>query len=444
MKRLIKEFDGVREIVYVADTENYDLLFMNQAGLEALGYKNRAQVVGRKCHEVLQGIPEPCSFCTNNKLCKERFLEWVRLNPITGKSYRLKDKLIDWEDGIAHMEIAEDITEYSMHKMETEIKNRAESEKIVMECIKMMYSSVDTDVAINNTLEIMGKYLGGERTYIFHVRGKVMDNTYEWCAEGVTREKDSLQNVPVMTIQRWIPFFYKDECVIIEDIEDIKEEAPEEYDILKPQSICSLITVPFIEKGRLVGYFGVDNPRTGSLNEMSNILKMLAYFFQSLLERKKREDYLKKIGYTDGLTGALNRNAFIRDTMPDDEQELVSAGCFFIDINGLKRTNDTYGHEAGDELIRKIHRIICSEAKGFPVYRLGGDEFVVLCRNITREELNSIEVRMREELSGKNGCNAAVGVAFLENPTDLNIMIDEADHEMYQDKEQYYSNHKIS
>ncbi|MCM1496176.1 MAG: diguanylate cyclase [Bacteroides sp.] len=444
MESMLEEFDGVREIVYVADMENYDLLFINKAGLNALGYENREQVAGKKCYELLQGFQSPCSYCKNEELCREEFLEWVHHNSVTNKNYRIKDKLIPWDGRLVRMEIAEDITEYSMHKMETEIKNRLESERIVMDCIKMMYSSVETDIAINNTLEILGKYLGGERTYIFHVHGKSMDNTYEWCAEGVSREIDSLQNVPITIIERWIPFFNENECVIIEDVEKIKEESPAEYETLKPQNIQSLITVPIIEKGKLAGYFGIDNPRMGNLNEISNILKMLAYFFQFLLERKKRDDYLKKLGYTDGMTGALNRNAFIRDTMPDDNRELVSAGCFFIDINGLKRMNDTHGHEAGDELIRQVYRIVCSEVKDYPVYRLGGDEFVVLCQNISREDMAVMEQKLRKRLDGEQGCSAAVGAGYLENPNDLGVIIDEADQRMYQAKELYYNRQKTN
>lgn len=442
MKRIFKEFDGVREIVYISDLENQELLFMNKAGLEAFGYENMEQVVGRKCYEVLHGTGGPCAFCTNNQLSKDTYLEWIHVNPVTGRKYYLKDKLVEWEDRTARIEIAADMTENNVENMELGIKKRLESEKIVMDCIKMMYSSVETDVAINNTLEMLGKYLKGERTYVFHVYGKTMNNTYEWCAEGVIQEIDSLQDVPISTIDRWLPFFNNNECVIIEDLEQIRETAPEEYAVLKPQNITSLITVPMIEKGKLVGYFGVDNPHPNYLYEISNILKMLAYFFQSLLERKRREDYLKKIGFTDAMTGALNRNAFIRDTMPDDNRELLSAGCFFIDINGLKRTNDTYGHEAGDELICNIYRIVCSVAGIYSVYRLGGDEFVVLCQNISKQKLDTMETQMREELGGKHGCSAAVGVSFLENPKDLGIMLEEADKMMYEDKKRYYREHK--
>lgn len=443
MERIIKEFDGVREMVYVSDPEDYNLMFINKAALQTLGYREFEQVKGKKCYEVLHGLQQPCEFCTNSRLCRENYLEWIHEAHIAGRDCRIKDKLISWGDRDVRIEIAEDIAEAAMYDMEAEKKSRMNNERIVLECVKMMYSSLETDIAINNALRVLGTTLGSERTYIFHVFGKYMDNTYEWCAEGVSQEIDNLQNVPIGTIDRWMPYFSKNECVIIENLEDIREYAPDEYDILKRQKVDSLITVPMMDKGKLVGYFGVDNPRTGNLNEMSNILKMLAYFFQSLLERKKREDYLRKIGFTDAMTGALNRNAYIRDTMREDNGAVTSIGCFFIDINGLKRNNDIFGHETGDELIRKIYQIISAEVKNYPVYRLGGDEFVVLCQNIEKAELDSIEKCLRQELNGKHGCSAAIGSGYAESFNDLSTIIEEADQRMYQDKKQYHRNVNI-
>ncbi len=440
MKKYIKEFDGVREIVYAADTKKHELLFINKAGLEAFGYERLEQVVGKTCHEILQGQDFPCSFCGDERLNEEEYLEWTHENPVTGRKYRIKSKLIPWdgEDRTVRLEIADDITERDVQEMEIKTEKRAKSEKIVMDCIKMMYSTVETDVAINRTLETLGNYFKGERVYVFRIHGRFMDNTYEWCAKGVSHEIDTLQNIPITIIDRWIPCFDKDECVIIEDLEQIKDTSPEEYAILKPQNIQSMITVPLIENGKLGGYFGIDNPWADNLHEISDILKMLAYFFQSLLERKKREDYLKKIGFTDGMTGALNRNAFIRDTMIGNSGGFLTTGCFFIDINELKKTNDTYGHEVGDKLILQIYKIICAIVGEYPVYRLGGDEFVVLCQNISAENMEKLESELKEELGGKNGCSAAVGQSFLENPKDLSLLMETADKRMYADKEAHY------
>lgn len=104
----------------------------------------------------------------------------------------------------------------------------------------------------------------------------------------------------------------------------------------------------------------------------------------------------------------------------------------------MKKTNDTYGHEAGDKLILQIYNIICDVVGEYPVYRLGGDEFVVLCQNISAEDMEKLESRLKEELGGKNGCSAAVGQSFLENPGDLSLLMEEADKKMYKDKEVYY------
>lgn len=436
---IIDAFDGIREIVYMAKPEDGKLLYLNQSGMEIAGYGKWEQVKGRKYYEAFPGWEHPDALFTGDGLGQEKFLERIYDNPVTGKRYRLKDKLVKWDERLVQLGIAEEIVgggEWQNAGSAREL----ECEAVVMECIKMMYSSVDTNVAINNTLEKLGMHLCAERTYIFRVHKKSMDNIYEWCAEGVTQEMDSLQNVSLSVIDRWIPEFRQNKCVIIQNLEEIKESAPEEYAILKPQNVQSLITVPLIEQGRFVGYFGVDNPHAGNLNEISNILKMLAYFFQSLLERKRREDYLKKIGFTDGMTGAWNRNAFIRDTMSEGNIELNAIGIFYIDINGLKKMNDTYGHEAGDGLIRQVYQIVCSVMKGFPIYRLGGDEFVVLCANILADRLSDLEEKLREELDGRNGCSAAVGVSYLENPKDLGGLIEEADKRMYKDKRQYYKN----
>lgn len=431
MKKMLEEFDAVREIVYAADTESYELLFLNKSGLYALGYWDREEVIGKKCYEILQGKDSPCEYCNNAKLCREEYLEWEFENPITKRLYRLKDKLIGWDGRDVRLEIADDFTAAG--------EKRRERERVVMECVRQMYSSIETDVAIHNTLRALGTYLGGERTYIFHVHGKYMDNTYEWCAEGVSTEIDSLQNLPITIIDRWMPAFSRNECIIIKNIEDIRESGPEEYAVLKRQNIHSLITVPMYEKGNLSGYFGIDNPDIDNANEISYTLKMLAYFFESLAERKKREDYLKKIGFTDEMTGALNRNAFIRDTMDGDENELETAGVVFVDINGLKRANDELGHEAGDRLIRKVYALTCEAADAtYPVYRLGGDEFVILCPNVPEERFESMVAQLKDALSGKNDCSAAIGSSFMENPSSLNEMLKYADQQMYMNKKRYY------
>ena len=76
MKELAGEFDELNELIYVADTETYELLYLNRRGLQVFGLKDPEQIKGRKCYEVLQGRQEPCDFCNNHLLSADTYLEW--------------------------------------------------------------------------------------------------------------------------------------------------------------------------------------------------------------------------------------------------------------------------------------------------------------------------------------------------------------------------------
>ena len=72
-------------------------------------------------------------------------------------------------------------------------------------------------------------------------------------------------------------------------------------------------------------------------------------------------DRLQQLSFTDGLTGAMNRNAFIRDITPPIPDKGYGWGVIFVDVNGLKETNDQYGHVAGDELLIRTYQKISSD-----------------------------------------------------------------------------------
>lgn len=184
MKNLAVEFDGLNELIYVADRESYELLYLNKCGLQVFGYDNFEQVKGKKCYEVLQGRTEPCDFCNNDLLTEDSYYEWERDNEIADGHFLLKDKLVDWDGNgrLVRLEIALDVTKSTREKKK--LQETLDREQEVLECIRMMHSSVDVDVAIQNTLKVMGEYLYSERTYIFEIYGSLMDNTYEWCAPG--------------------------------------------------------------------------------------------------------------------------------------------------------------------------------------------------------------------------------------------------------------------
>lgn len=100
-----------------------------------------------------------------------------------------------------------------------------------------------------------------------------------------------------------------------------------------------------------------------------------------VLEKEVRFDYL---------TGVLSRKAFIEET----QEELASAGegtLLIFDVNGFKSVNDTYGHAAGDEFIKRFGARLSKAFDKELVGRLGGDEFVVFIKGkCDKEKINNI------------------------------------------------------
>ena len=145
----------------------------------------------------------------------------------------------------------------------------------------------------------------------------------------------------------------------------------------------------------------------------------------------------------DQMTGLQNRRAY--SLKIDHLMENMPAGCCVImaDINGLKKLNDTYGHEAGDELIIGSAECLRKSFKDVDsIYRIGGDEFCVIMEDTedtAAECLQQLEKNGRE-WKGKyvNGISISYGFAADKEFDDFNSMLKAADKRMYESKSNYY------
>ena len=112
-KQLNNIFDSMSAVVYVADLESYELLYVNQFAMELFGQDWQ----GRKCYHYLQeGIGQPCDFCTNSQLIEDGEsscpVTWECFNTRTQRWYECCDKVIRWTDGrLVRLEVALDVTE---------------------------------------------------------------------------------------------------------------------------------------------------------------------------------------------------------------------------------------------------------------------------------------------------------------------------------------------
>ena len=171
-------------------------------------------------------------------------------------------------------------------------------EAVINEGLRTALLEETPDQSLGVLLEHLGRALNGERTYIFEQNESGCDdNTYEWVADGVESEKENLQNVPPEVCASWYRNFSVGKHIVIEDLADIRETDPLQYENLKRQNIHSLVVVPLYDGEKIIGFYGVDNPPVKLLEYASNMLQTAAYFIVSSLKRRNLFRELQKRSY---------------------------------------------------------------------------------------------------------------------------------------------------
>ena len=110
-----------------------------------------------------------------------------------------------------------------------------------------------------------------------------------------------------------------------------------------------------------------------------------------------------------------------------------------LDVNDLKKVNDTSGHQAGDRYLYDASRIICQIFKRSPVFRIGGDEFAVIAQGHDYEQIGELMLKIKEHNRNSissGGIVIACGMArFRDDDADVASVFRRADTEMYADKQ---------
>lgn len=157
----------------------------------------------------------------------------------------------------------------------------------------------DIDGLINNSLQKMGEFVEADRSYIFsyNLTDNTTNNTHEWCAPGIEPEIQNLQNIPIDFIPQWLEAHKKNEAFYIQDVSKLPDDG--EFGlkaILEPQGIQSLIAIPMIKTGELIGFVGFDSVKKlfdYSENE-KNILFVFANMLVNVRQRKENEERIKE------------------------------------------------------------------------------------------------------------------------------------------------------
>ena len=187
------------------------------------------------------------------------------------------------------------------HGQQSDMRSVQNLEAVINAGLRAALLEETPDQSLKVLLEHLGKALNGERTYIFEQNESGGDdNTYEWVADGVEPEQENLQNVSPEVCAGWYRNFSVGGHIVIQNVEDIRESEPLQYENLKRQGIHSLVVVPLYDGKQVIGFYGVDNPPVKSLEYASNMLHTAAYFIVSSLKRRDLFRELQKRSYLEG------------------------------------------------------------------------------------------------------------------------------------------------
>lgn len=162
--------------------------------------------------------------------------------------------------------------------------------------------------------------------------------------------------------------------------------------------------------------------------------------FTDITDRKAREEKVKYLSCHDTLTGLYNRHCFEKYRSKMDCSDNLPLSVIFADVNGLKMTNDIFGHAAGDSLIKKISEILEQSCRENDIVaRVGGDEFIILLPKTDNKEVQKILARIQKGFSKAKvatvKCSISIG-ADTKTSADQSIgeIIANAENAMYKDK----------
>jgi diguanylate cyclase (GGDEF)-like protein/PAS domain S-box-containing protein len=199
--------------------------------------------------------------------------------------------------------------------------------------------------------------------------------------------------------------------------------------------------------GEIRYYDGILVEITGQKKTEKKLKRVLKELEKSNKERKKMIDKLKELSLTDDLTGLFNRRGFFTiasEHLKRDERKSTMMFLLFMDLDNLKKINDTLGHHKGDQALTELANILLSTFRKSDVKgRMGGDEFAVFAIDTNRKGINAVLERLKKNIDIFNTDNnnpfklsISMGVSYYDpdHPCSIDELLVRADKLMYEQK----------
>lgn len=331
---------------------------------------------------------------------------------------RLRSQYEEMEDRTAQFE---EQTRKLIHDLTARDSIRikqVERERLVYWISNLVRSSVRIQEVLDTIVEKICTNWALSRTSLLRA-GKLLDQfeVYEYHGENVVSVKDEFSSDHGLEFTRMALDVKSPEFI---DLEVNGGRFNREFlDII---GMRSGLIIPLVVRERVLGCVFLQDcvmPREWSIDDIS-LLGSLADQVAIAIENAELHMEVERQAVTDGLTGVANRRSF-NDSLTKEFERAKRYGqplsLAVIDLDFLKKINDTYGHMTGDEAIKSIGYVLRESSRSIDITaRYGGEEFCVLLPNTDIEMAEQLAERLRRiiretEIDGPGALSASIGVA---------------------------------
>lgn len=418
-------FDGLTDLVYIADLETHDLLYANAACRQRFRI---ADLAGKKCHKVFHGSDTPCESCERQPA---RHREQVYL-PHLNAHFKIYEAIAPWHGSKARLIIARETT--PQVRARQILRRERGVESLIGHCSHLLAEdSGSPHTLILQVLEEIGLFLEADRCTTFEIRKQQASNTHEWMREDISQIRDSQLDLPESAYADWLPRLRKGEILQLDGVRLGVGQHP--GDGMHLRDIASFLIAPLVVSGRLTGFLEVENPTGSRVEEARTALAAISKFMAATIERFHLLTTLEQHSRHDPLTGLGNRHAFQHDVQ---HISVPGGAVAILEVNGLKKINDVHGIQHGDEMLIRLAGLLADMETGAHPYRLNGGEFALLWNYVGKDVFHETLRRMQVILSGTLDFSAAVGGYRLTDGEAPMTAYTRAEAEMFANKKAFY------
>lgn len=328
------------------------------------------------------------------------------------------------------------------------LRHQVEFEKLVASIsTRFVNTSNGNSIRVmSEAVQRIGEFVNVDSCYVslFSDDGLMINTLYEWCSEAIEPQKDLYTQLPVDKLPWAISKLKGLESLNIPSVEDLPSEASAEKALLQAAGVNSMLIIPLGYHGKAIGFLGLNSIRMKRIwtDQEISLLRIVGEIFVSMFEREQAEAALERMSVTDHLTQIFNRLKFenvLETEIQRARRHNRTFSLIMFDIDHFKKINDSFGHEAGDDVLRKLTRLISVHIRTIDMFaRWGGEEFVILVVETHAEDAKSFAEKLRRDIesagfsSGSLTCS--FGVTEYVKTDNTSTIIRRADDALYEAK----------